>query len=160
MKNIITIFLLSFIFLLSCKRECVKNSVSPVFIGFSPADIDTFVLRAYKSNDNYQHLVDTVLVRLGGRGIYTTSGDTTTVFVNDSDPNHSISPGFDWEVYIPAKNRTISISDIKETQIKNYGRVCWNPINSFIQDGRIVVPQLVETGQDFTSGYMTYIHNQ
>src|SRR6201995_3727912 len=123
MKKMIPIFFLSFI-LLSCKKECIKSHISTAFIGFLPGDIDTFVLKAYTSNDNYQHLVDTVLVRLGGRGIYTTSGDTTIVSVNDSDPDHLISTGFDWQIYIPAVDRTTSVSDIKETQIKNYGRAC------------------------------------
>lgn len=142
-----------------CKRPCVNGHLNPVFIGFSAADINTFVLRAYKPNDNYLHLVDTILVANYGATIYTTTNDTTIVYVNDSNPNHWICPGFDWQIYIPAKNRIVSISNIITTQTENVGRVCWNPINSLTQDGQSIVPKLVETGEFFTSGYMAYIHN-
>jgi phenylpyruvate tautomerase PptA (4-oxalocrotonate tautomerase family) len=160
MIKVFIIFLVSIVFFPGCNQHhpCVKNHINPAFIGFSTADIDTLVLRAYQPNDNYQHLVDTILVINLNATIYTTKNDTTVVYVNDSNPDHWVSPGFDWQIYIPAKNRTISISNIVSTQTEGPGRACWNPINSFAQDGQLIVPQHIQTGQFYTSGYMAYIH--
>ncbi|MGZ3778356.1 MAG: hypothetical protein ACXVIY_06975 [Mucilaginibacter sp.] len=133
--------------------------MNPAFIGFAPADIDTIVLRAYTRGDNFQHLVDTVVIVNQNAIIYTTSHDTTIVDANSSNPNHFVNPNFDWKIYIPAKNKTISISNIMSDATKGPGRTCLNPILSFVQDGETVVPHLVETGKFYTSGYMVYIHN-
>jgi hypothetical protein len=154
------ILLGSFIFSSGCNQRhpCINNYINPVFVGFSLADVDTIVLRAYRPNDNYLHLVDTTLIRNLYATIYTTTGDTTVVYVNSSNPDHWINPGFDWQIYIPAKNRTIAISNITSTQTEGPGRACLNPINSFKQDGQMIVPQPVETGHFYSSGYMAYIH--
>jgi hypothetical protein len=157
--KIIVIFLISFVFLPGCRHPCLRNHINPALIGFSPADIDTLVLRAYKPNDSYLHLIDTVLIVNGYSAIYTTTNDTTVVFVNDSNPGNWISPGFDWQIYIPAKNRIVSVSNIVSGETSGPGRACLNPINSFIQDGQHIVPGRINTGQDYTSGYMAYIHN-
>jgi len=135
------------------------NHINPAFIGFLRSDIDSFILRAYKPNDNFQHLVDTILVIDKFASVYTTINDTTVVYINDSDPNHWIKPGFDWRLYIPAKNRTVEISKINSTQVDGKGRVCYNPINSFEADGQIITPEFIQTNQFFTSGYRVYIHN-
>ncbi len=133
--------------------------VHPAFIGFMPSDIDTFILRAYKPNDNFQHLVDTILVIDKYASIYTTGNDTTVVYVNSRNPADWIRPGFDWQLYIPAKNKTIQISSITTTQVENRGRVCYNPINSFSIDGQAIVPKLMHTDQFYTSGYRVHIRN-
>jgi len=148
------------VFLMGCpEHACLPNSINPAFIGFSAADIDTIVLRAYKRDDNFQHLVDTVVIINRNAIIYTTSHDTTIVDANSSDPNHFINPNFDWQIYIPAKHRAVSVLNIMSDATKGPGRSCLNPILSFVQDGQTITPRLVETGKFYTSGYMAYIHN-
>jgi len=154
----ILIYLLAFVSSCTPTRSCVDNNINPAFIGFLPSDIDSFILRAYKPNDSFQHLVDTILVTDKFASIYTTTNDTTVVYINDSNPNHWIKPGFDWRLYIPAKNRTVQISKINSTQVDGKDRECYNPINSFEADGQIITPKLIQTNQFFTSGYMVYIH--
>jgi len=160
MIKIILACVASFSILVAChqRQPCLNNHINPAFKGFAPADIDTFVLRAYTPNNNYLHLIDTILVINLYATIYTTTNDTTVVYLNDSNRNRWIGAGFDWQIYIPARNRTITISNIKSTQTEGRGKVCWNPINSFEQDGQLILPQLIETGQFYTSGYRTNIH--
>lgn len=159
MSRAILLLLLAFIYLAGCRQQhpCVKNSINPAFVNFSLSEIDTFVLRAYQPNDNYQHLVDTLLVTNRYTSIYTATHDTTIVYINDSDPDHWISSGLDWQVYIPATNTTVAVSGITETPVDGPGRICYNPVTSFKQDGQLVVPALLETGQFYTSGYRLYI---
>ncbi|MFL5740610.1 MAG: hypothetical protein ACJ75B_10365 [Flavisolibacter sp.] len=151
--------ILTSVFSCHLKHDCVDNYINPAFIGFLPSDIDSFVLRKYKPNDNFQHLLDTILVIDKYASIYTASNDTTVVYVNSSDPSHLITPGFDWQVYIPAKNKTVQISSITSTETEGPGRTCYNPINSFNMDGQIIFPVPVETDKFYTSGYRVYIRN-
>jgi phenylpyruvate tautomerase PptA (4-oxalocrotonate tautomerase family) len=144
--------------LLRCNNfPCSKNHISPAFIGYSRPDIDTLIFKAYTPNDNYQHLADSFMVTDHNASIYTTSNDTTIVYVNDSNPNRWISAGFDWKIYVPAKNKTILISDIVSPQTEG-SKKCLNPVNSFVQDGQVVSPVSVYTGKFYTSGYLMYVH--
>jgi hypothetical protein len=154
-KILLSLLLLSF--LCGCHNPCRKNVINPVFIGFPPAEIDTFILRAYQPNDNYQHLVDTLLVHGLYATIYTTINDSTYVYINDSDPDRMISDGFDWQIYLPGANRTFLVSGIAEEKTEGNKR-CLNPIIAFKLDGQSVTPQPVSTGNFYTSGYMVYIH--
>src|ERR1700738_888084 len=100
MTKITFILLIGFSFT-SCKHTCVDSYINPVFVGFSLSDIDTFVLRAYKPNDNYLHLIDTFTIVMNRAGVYTTSHDTTVVCINVSNPREWISAGTDWQIYLP-----------------------------------------------------------
>jgi hypothetical protein len=154
----IIVCLASFMILHGCHYPCVKNRINPVFIGFTVADVDTIILKAYRPNDNYQHLVDSFMVHNLYASIYTTTHDSTTVFVNSSNPDHWVSAGFDWKIFIPAKNKTVSISNIVSPQTETSYKGCENPVNSYMLDGQLVIPIPVNTGTFYTSGYMVYIH--
>ena len=145
--------------LMGCpEHTCQNNSINPTFIGFAPADIDTMILRAYKVNTNFQQLEDTMKVMNNYANIYTTSNDTTIIFFNNSNVGDVISPGFDWQIYIPAKHRTISISNIMVDATQGrHG--CSNPILSFVQDGQTIIPHRFDTNKFYISGYRAYINN-
>jgi len=146
-KIIITTFLLAFVFA-SCTKEydCIDLQIQPAFINFSPSDIDTFVLRKFKPSDSYQNLIDTFIVKSGYSGYYQTSNDTTTVLVTDG--KNGIKAGFDWQIFIPAKNKTVFVSDIvseKKTGKQGYGifsmdpgGYCTNNIFSAKMDNQII----------------------
>jgi hypothetical protein len=157
-KKWLAIWPMIFIFLVGCERPCRKNHIDSAFIGFSIADIDTIILRAYQPNGNFNRLVDTVFVHNLYATIYTTTNDTTIVYVNDSNLDNWVSSGFDWQIYIPAKNKAVSISNIETVQTEG-GRYCLNPIASFVQDGLRIVPENVNTGRWQNSGYRAYIRN-
>ncbi len=161
MKIKILIVSLSVVFgLVSCSKEydCTDFQIVPAFIGFSSSDIDTFVLRKYKPNDNYQNLVDTFKVIYGYNGQYYTSNDTTSVFV--SDGKNGIKAGFDWLLFIPAKNRTILISEIvseKKTgqcgsgifSMDKFGCTCTNKVFSVKKDNQIINFSNSDTARNF-----------
>ena len=152
--------LLIVVLMIGCKNPCRNNNVNPAFVGFSQNDIDTIILKSFKPNDNFRQPVDTILIAnfIGGASIYTTINDTTFVYINNSNPNHNISSGLDWQIYIPAQNKTISISNIL-SESNEGGKGCLNPIKSFIQNGLFIVPQIYNTKQFYTSGYHAYIYN-
>lgn len=146
--------------LISCTKEydCADLQIQPAFIGFSPSDIDTFVLKKYKPNDNYQSLVDTFNVIYGYSGQYYTSNDTASVFV--SDGKNGIKAGFDWLLFIPSKNKTIFISDIvseKKTgkcgsgifSMDKFGCNCTNKIFSATKDNQVINFPNSDTAKNF-----------
>jgi hypothetical protein len=160
-----TMKLYSFLFALAvvsgCRHTLCENSpVTPAFIGFNPADVDTIIVRAFQPNDNYQHLLDTLAIIKDSNCYFTTSNDTTIIYFADfNNQSEIISTGSDWQIYIPTTNRTITISDIMSQQTEEPVKYCLNPISSFIQDGQLVVPKLVNSGVYYTSGYLIYITN-
>jgi len=60
---------------------------------------DSIVIRSYKPNDNFLHLVDTILVVSTGPALYNNSGDPIVdvggADGNGGDPRHLIVPGYD-----------------------------------------------------------------
>jgi hypothetical protein len=147
--------------LFSCNPEhpCENNQLNPTFIGYSISDIDTCFLKRYKVNDNFQNPIDSIIVTNKFPSIYTSSNDTTIVYINDSNPYNWISPGYDWKVYIPATNQTFSISEVKSIQTSSSAKTCYNPIESFKLDGIMINPLMNETGVFYTSGYRIYFRH-
>lgn len=145
----ILIIFLSFV-AAGCTKEfpCTDNQIQTAFVGFPAAQIDTFVLRKFKANDNFQTLIDTILVTYGGSsGVYSTSNDTTSVSVNDGI--NGITAGFDWQVYVPARNKVVFVSDIKSEKktgncrksifsVDGPGCYCINKVFSANQDNQLV----------------------
>lgn len=128
------------------------------------ADLDTIIVRAYQPNDYYQHLLDTLAIIKDSNCYFTTSNDTTVIYFGDFNnqseiTSTGISTGSDWQIYISATNRTITISDIISQQTEEPVRYCLNPISSFMQDGQLEAPKLVNSGVYYTSGYLVYITN-
>ena len=97
----------------SCSTEysCSDTSITPVFINFQPSDIDTLVLRKYAVNSNFTNPLDSEQINFGYSGYYISNNDSTTVQLFSE--KLSIKTGFDWQIFIPSKNRTINISQIK-----------------------------------------------
>lgn len=113
-KQFIPIVVLATVLFASCGKEqevdCSDPQIRTTFINYARPDIDTFILRKFKAADNYQTLVDTFKVTEGWSGVYSVSTDTTTVFI--ADGVHGLRAGFDWQIFIPAANKTVFISGI------------------------------------------------
>lgn len=128
-----------------CDSFCVSiGPINAVFIGYEQSDIDTFILRRYTPNNNFQHLKDTLLISSipapgdsYGNGRYNIAGDTTFTSIQGNSNENAITgiiEGYDWQIYIPAKNQTVTFSGIVEGK-QTGAKFCLNPINSFQQDG-------------------------
>ena len=149
----------------SCGKEydCANPQLIPALIGFTPSEIDTLILRKYKSNDNFQTLVDSFRIINGLNGQYQSSNDTTYVYLKNE--KNGIYTGFDWILFIPATNRVVTIADIvseKKTGIcgsgifsmDKFGCTCTNQVFSAKRDNQLI--QFSNTGN---SGYSVFIRN-
>lgn len=112
MKRILIISTL-IIGLSSCSRDidCIDPPIYLSFISLSQNALDTFVIRKFTKDDNFQNLIDTLQVMSSNGGIIN-RGDTSDVSLGN--PNNYPKPGFDWQIFMPAINRTISITDINK----------------------------------------------
>ena len=109
-KYILALSILSFC--VGCDKtiSCSDPEIEAVFVSYALVDIDTFVLRRFKADNNFQELIDTINVINNVSASYITTNDTTCISYHN--PSNKIKPGFDWQIFIPATNRTISISSI------------------------------------------------
>lgn len=162
-RSIITT-LFSSILISSCTKgyDCIDLQIQPVFINFLPSDLDTFVLRKFKAADNYQTLIDTFVVKYGYYGLYQTSNDTTSVLVTDG--KNGIKARFDWQLFIPAKNKTVLISDIiseKKTGKRGYGIFSMDPGPSCTNDifSAKMNNQIINFSNSDTARHYVYIRN-
>ena len=169
MKKFILIVFISITALTNCTRTvpCGNLFITPAFVGFKLSDLDTLIIREYKKDDNFLTLIDTALI-ISDSNILSkgSSNDTTIVLLNHiSGREKYIFPDHDWQIYIPAQNLVVSMSNFvsRQTDEKcvlggDLCPACANPINSFFQNGQQVIPQTGEVpyiGGDF---YLTDIH--
>jgi hypothetical protein len=164
MKKIIAIGFLSIVVLTNCNRTitCSNQYITPAFIGFNLSDLDSIIVRQFKKDGNFLQLIDTTLITSDTTFLKSTSSnDTIFVMLNQiSGQEKYIFPDHDWQIYIPAKNMTFSISNIisPQTEYSCFKCNCWNPINSFVQNTETFIPEFKKIpnfGGDF---YLTYIH--
>lgn len=165
-KNIVYVFL-SIIVCVSgygCAKDvpCKDDKIQLSFIGFSSTEIDTFIIRKYKSEDNFSTLLDTVKIYDSKQTYvvtYKATNDTIDVSILDGFTGE-IKPGYDWIIYLPRISRTIKVSAIVSEQItKRYPPVfamdvwhnCKNPIHSFQTD------TLINTFPVGTTAYKLFI---
>jgi hypothetical protein len=129
-----------------CSHEftCDDREINTTLIGFTMTDVETLIFRRFKADDNFQTLVDSFTLIRNFRGYFTSSNDT--ILVASYDQQYRIIAGFDWQIHLPAKNKTISLSQIAtekrtsrcNTGLFNMGKVgcnCVNRIFSAKQDG-------------------------
>lgn len=141
--------------------KCSNQYITPAFVGFSIYDLDTLIVREYKKDDNFLDLLDTVLISFDPNVLsFSTSNDTTIVVLNFiSGEAKYIFPDHDWQIYIPAQNMTVSISNIISPQTEHscFKCNCVNSITSLVQNGQLTIPQ-TRNIPNFGNGYLTYIH--
>jgi hypothetical protein len=132
--------------LFSCRdTQCGNTFITPVFVGYPSRDLDTIVLRKFRAGSDFQVLEDTIIFTNNDTvAAYYTSNDTTVVEMNVISGEYKyLLPGYDWQVYLPAENVTVSVSNIVSPQMhfKCFGDCgCVNQIDSFMQNGIEEVP--------------------
>lgn len=153
------------IFICSCKREyqCANQGFSIAFIGYQQPDLDSFVVRRFTANTNFQQLLDSS-VNTPQNDSYVQEGDTITVLY--VAPNMSIQYGNDWQVYAPHTGKTISIANIMAEQKSGsctaslFGEpthcTCTNAVQSAAINGQLITyPRPDSTFK----GYTVYFKN-
>ena len=168
MKYIIPIFF-TMIVLSSCNKTvpCDKNQIIPVFIGFSSNDFDTVILKKYKKGNNFTLPIDSAIFLKNGvdsNRFYTFSDTTIINFNTVCCTKANLIPEYDWQLILPNKKYTISISDIEspQTDISCFmGKCsCVNPINSIVENGEKVIPVYYQYTRYYkVSGYVSYVNS-
>jgi hypothetical protein len=112
MKKAILIFTV-IIGLLSCQREieCRDPDTDLSFIAFSQSTLDTIILRKYTKGGNFQNQIDTSIYS-SSNSFFSFRGDTSDLSLRNGQ--HILKFDFDWQIFLPAINRTILITDIKK----------------------------------------------
>jgi len=159
MKNKITTILLLSILFVSCVKEynCLDNPIEAHFINYSFTDLDTLILRKFKAGDDFNTLIDSIFIITGSNGRLYNFNDSSKALWIDSE--NGIRFGYDWQLCIPSKNKTISISKIisEKTQGKRHWGIfsmdppppCINKIYSCWIDSNFT---------DFSGGYQYYFN--
>ena len=155
------------VLLYSCypTHPCQDSVLIPAFTGFSnPDDFTTIIFRAYKQGDHFSEIKDSLLINNPSNGIPSPGGDTVYIWLNGAftSKNHYwvMGPDFDWEVYLPALNRTYRISEIVNRRTEGKGRYCLNEITSCSVDGKTINP--VYTGDKIgePTGFVLNLQNE
>lgn len=96
--------------LLSCSREieCQDPPINLSFIAIPQTALDTLVLRKFTKDDNFRNRVDSLKVKT----YINSRGDTSIVSLGD--PFYYVTAGFDWQIFLPAINRTIALTEINK----------------------------------------------
>ena len=132
-----------------CGKEydCADPQLIPALIGFAPSDIDTLIIKKYKSNDNFQTLVNSFRIVNSLSGQYQSSNDTTYIYLRNE--KNGIYAGFDWILFIPARNRVVTIADIVSEEktgvcgsgifsMDKFGCTCTNQVFSAKRDNQLI----------------------
>lgn len=139
LKATIIFSFLSFFLLTNCKNDCINNQIGLSFIGFPEGSVDTLILKKFVQNDSLNHFIDSLIITNKDHQSYYISNDTILVYGQSYFPMY-IQPNYDWQIYLPATGRTVTISNIISPQIdiSCWKCMCRNPIISFVQDGQLV----------------------
>ena len=107
-----TFTLLLLISLSNCSREidCIDPPLITSFISFPQNSLDTLIFRRFERGSNFQTQVDSVYLTQVHIRLIEERGDTSKLIL--LDPDLYPKPGFDLQIFVPAVNRTISITEI------------------------------------------------
>lgn len=141
-KSLFLIPALALSFFSSCKKcPCgPAEGLLPAFIGYTEAQTDTLILRRYANSGNFNQLMDTLLINEPLLNFKRSNDTLAPTYNSISIP---MIEGNDYEIVVPAINKTYRISGIVETKNtmtcnsifsmdKTY---CVNPMDEYIING-------------------------
>jgi len=139
--NVRIYLLLIIVFLVSCGKlhQCPTENLFPSYIAYADSEIDTIILRRFKTGTNFSQLIDSSRLSIVNC-VFSKKTDTVTLFANDF--KNRINEDFDWQIFNPYDQRVISISDmqfqIEETRSGGLFSMdpsaCISPITSYKRD--------------------------
>ncbi len=117
-------------------------------IGLTATDIDSIVLRKFTKGSNFSSRIDTLSINSSNALFQFPYTTKDTSFMGILNPEVLLKSKYDYEICIPAVNKLVRISAISEPQQKmkkgffnTTKEYCVNAIQSFQQDGQLVIPQ-------------------
>ena len=152
MQPIIRLSLIALLgaFLSACSEtrttRCQPERLLPGYVGYSVDELDSVYLMRYQAGSGFSTLLDYFLHQSDAAG-FLASGDTLrTKYYMD---HVVMEPGYDYELRIPAQNRTYRITEIQSEgqefmtyKVPLFSKVdmspCINSLVSFRIDGQLV----------------------
>ena len=133
------------VFLTSCGKtyQCPKENLFPTYISYDDTEIDSIILRRFKLGSNFSQKVDSTLLTYNNCQ-FSRRSDTVTLFVIDI--KYRSNDEYEWQLFNPFDQKTVSISDMK-FQIEEYHSgglfsmdpsPCFSPIISYKRDDTTV----------------------
>lgn len=113
-------------------------------IGLTAVEIDTIILRKFTKGGNFTSMIDTLSINPSNVFFQFPYTTRDTSFMGVLRPDVLLKSKYDYQIYIPAVNRLVRITDIREPQQKMKRTLpsdktyCLNSIQSFQQDGQMV----------------------
>ena len=124
-------------------------------IAMSASEIDTIVLRKFAKGSNFTMLLDTLQLDSTNTMFQFPFSGTDTSFMGLLKDETLLKSKYDYQVFIPAVNKLVKITEINEPQQKvrsnflvNDKLACANIIQSYKMDGQLL------TGTDFEYNYV------
>jgi len=106
-------------------------------VSFSSTEIDTLITRKFSKGSNFSRQIDTTIL---DQNNVTFTAQTDTFQMGSWKGDILLSSKYDYQVFIPAINRTISVTEITEPQLEGdcRGKVgCGNIITSVKLNGAL-----------------------
>jgi len=132
-------FLILIVSIISC-HDCIcvpSDGLRLGMISFSSTEIDTLITRKFSKGSNFSKQIDTTIFDQNNV-MFTAQNDTFQMGSWKGDI--LLSSKYDYQVFIPAINRTISVTEITEPQLEGdcRGKVaCGNIITSVKLNGAL-----------------------
>lgn len=147
-----TLFSTTLVFACSHKVSCEDSNITIAYKAFSQQQLDTIIMRRYVKGSNFTQLKDTSLFNTSNYQTIITSDTIQFMptagmpFSPDSISIMTLTPDYDYEIYVLSLNKLTQISNITEEKIEGNGsgifsmdpRICYNPILSYINNGQTV----------------------
>ncbi len=116
-------------------------------VGLTAVEIDTIILRKFTKGSNFTSRIDTLSINSSNALFQFPYTSKDTSFMGVLSPDVLLKSKYDYEIFIPAINKQVRITAISEPQqrmkkglFNTTKEYCVNAIQSFQQDGQMVMP--------------------
>jgi hypothetical protein len=121
------------------KEDCSFLAPDIVYVGFTQAETDTFIIRRFEKNTNFIKPLDTLKITRAHIDRIPVGEDSVKLV---PDNYSRLSTDFylnDWEIYFPAMDRTVYITNAvpQFTQEKEASALCHSYVSSVNFDNRV-----------------------
>ena len=147
------------IFLASCgdTYQCPKENLLAAYILYADPDVDTVILRRFRLGSNFAEKVDSAILT-SANCQFSRRSDTVTIFTIDI--KHRLNDEYEWQIFNPFNQKTVSISDMQfQIEEQKSGGLfstdpsaCFSPLISYKRDN-IIVTTVPNSGNNYL-----YIH--
>ena len=138
---------------MSCGRleECPKTPFTLIYVGYTPKEADTIIVRCYQKDNTFSVLKDSLLLTSKNAIIVNKTKDSIFVALGDFKIKDQSITSFDLKIINPTGNKITTLSDV-QYNIKKYNaggfgahyRGCCSSPLSYKVNGIGVVSPLME----------------